>query len=148
MGSTGHSIYNKGSTGDNGSDNFGITGATSYKGEVPESSGLKKPGAGKITLKAKANDKSTVIFQFSLNKPGTEMTIVGFKDGKPQVKSKVAVDSGHPSLDTVIATGNKTEKQNAIRMKELFAESVKIKEGQLGAIAQQLLAKKRGSVTK
>lgn len=143
MGSTGHGMYNKGGTGDGDAVSIGIAGVTNFKGQVPENSGLKKPGAGKITLKTTTDKGDTVLFQFSLNKAGTEMTIVGFKDGKPQVRSKVAVDSGRPSLDKVIANGSSGEKQNAIRMKELFAESHKIKEGQLPSIAQQLLAKKK-----
>ena len=143
MGSTGHGLYNHSNMGDNDGNTFGIAGAVNYKGEVPEGSNLKKPGLGKITLKAKADDGNNIIFQFSLNKPGTEMTIVGYKDGIPKVRSKVDVDAGRPSLDKVIATGSKGEKQAAIKMKELFSQSIKVKENQLGAIAQQLLAKKR-----
>lgn len=143
MGSTGHGIYNKGGAGDNGSNNFGLEGVSTYKGDVPEGSGLKKPGAGKITLKSKADDGNNIIFQFSLNRAGTEMTIVGYKDGIPKIRSTVEVDAGRPSLDKVILSGNSKQKQQATRMKELFAQSGKIKESQLGNIAQELLNKKR-----
>jgi hypothetical protein len=70
------------------------------------------------------------------------MTIIGYNNGNPVVKCKVAVDSGSPSLDRLLATGSKSEKLNAVKMKDLFAKSTTIKESQLSAIAHKLLENK------
>ena len=142
MGSTGHGIYKSSKSGNTGTETFGIAGAVRYAGKVPENSGLDPVGANKITLKLEARDKSNILFQFKLTKSGDEMIILGYNNSVPVVKCKVAVDSGSPSLDKLLATGNKTEKLNAVKMKDLFAKSTSIKESQLGSIAHTLLKNK------
>lgn len=142
MGSTGHGKYQYSRGGNVNNENFGILNAVNFKGKVPTDSGLEPVGSNKITLKVPATDKSTILFQFKLSKDNKTMTIIGFKDGVPEVKCKVAVDSGQPSLDKVIATGSSAQKQQAIKMKDLFSKSTNVKENQLGAIAQKLLQNK------
>ena len=147
MGSTGHGLYKSSKSGNTGTETFGIAGAVRYTGKVPENSGLEPVGNNKITLKLEARDNTNIIFQFKLSKDGEDMTIVGYNNSKPVVKCKVAVDSGSPSLDKLIATGNRTEKLNAVKMKDLFAKSTSIKENQLNSIARKLLenrAKREG----
>ena len=124
-------------------DTFGIAGAVVYRGKVPPDSGLSKPGGSYITLKIAQPNKDNIIFQFKLSKDKKLMTITGFKDGIPQVKCKVAVDSGNPSLNKVIATGDNKERAAAIKMKDLMSKSSDVSEDQLGAIANKLLAHKR-----
>lgn len=143
MGSTGHGLYKSSRTGNTGTENFGILGAVRYAGKVPENSGLETPGNNKITLKLEARDNTNIIFQFRLSKDGKDMTIIGFNNAKPVVKCKVAVDAGSPSLDKLIATGTRSERLNAVKMKDLFAKSTEIKESQLGAIAHKLLENKQ-----
>lgn len=142
MGSTGHGKYQYSRGGNVNNENFGILNAVNFKGKVPTDSGLEPVGSNKITLKVPATDKSTILFQFKLSKDNKTMTIIGFKDGAPEVKCKVAVDSGQPSLDKVMATGSNAQKQQAIKMKDLFSKSTNVKENQLGAIAQKLLQNK------
>ena len=142
MGSTGHGKYQYSRGGNVNNENFGILNAVNFKGKVPTDSGLEPVGSNKITLKVPATDKSTILFQFKLSKDNKTMTIIGFKDGVPEVKCKVAVDSGQPSLDKVMATGSSAQKQQAIKMKDLFSKSTNVKENQLGAIAQKLLQNK------
>jgi len=141
MGSTGHSIYKKG-TKSVGTETFGIKGATVYKGKIPEGKGLEPQGSNKITLKVPAVDKSNVLFQFKMSRDEKLMTIIGYKNGIPEVRCKVAVDSGQPSLDKVIASGSKAQKIQAVKMKNLFSQSTDIKENQLGSIANKLLREK------
>lgn len=143
MGSTGHGIYQRSNTGNVNNEVFGIARAVNFKGRVPDNSGLETPGDNKVTLKLPTITGDSVIFQFKLNKSGDKMTIIGYKDGVPEVKSKVQVDSTLPSLDKVIASGSKSEKINAVRMKDLFAKSTNVKEYQLAAIANKLLQHKR-----
>ena len=143
MGSTGRGFSHQRGPGDLSSDTFGIPNAVVFKGMPPEGSGIEKPAANKVTLKVPAIDDTNVLFQFKLSKDNKEMTIIGYKNGVPEVKCKVAVDAGQPSLDKVIAEGSKAEKVNATKMKDLFAKSEKIKENQLGSIAQELLRKKQ-----
>lgn len=142
MGSTGHGKYQYSRGGNVNNENFGIMNAVNFKGKVPTDSGLEPVGSNKITLKVPSTDKSTILFQFKLSKDNDTMTIIGFKDGVPEVKCKVAVDSGQPSLDKVIANGSSAQKQQAIKMKDLFSKSTNVKENQLGAIAQKLLRNK------
>lgn len=147
MGSTGHGIYKSSKTGNTGTETFGIAGAVRYAGKVPDNSGLEPVGNNKITLKLEARDKTNIIFQFKLTKDAENMIIIGYNNSIPVVKCKVAVDSGSPSLDKLLVTGNKTEKLNAVKMKDLFAKSTQIKESQLGSIAHKLLenrAKREG----
>ena len=143
MGSTGRGAFGKRGQGDLSSDTFGIPNAVVFKGKPPEGSGIDKPGSNKVTLKVPATDETNILFQFKLSKDNKLMTIIGYKNGVPEVKCKVAVDSGSPSLDKVLATGRKAEKANAVKMKDLFAKSTEVKEYQLSAIAQELLKKKR-----
>lgn len=143
MGSTGHSLYGASRTGNLGTDTYGIDGAVVYRGRVPEDSGLEPVGANKITLKVPASDGNNILFQFRLSKDSRTMTTLAYKNGVPEVKCKVAVDSGQPSLDKVIAEGSKAQKIQATKMKDLFAKSTEIKENQLGSIADKLLENKR-----
>lgn len=142
MGSTGHGIYKSSKSGNTGTETFGIAGAVRYAGKVPADSGLEPVGNNKITLKLEARDKTNILFQFKLSKDGENMTIIGYNNSTPVVKCKVAVDAGSPSLDKLIATGNRTERLNAVKMKDLFAKSTQVKESQLGSIAHKLLENK------
>jgi len=147
VGSTGHGTYQSSRSGNTGTETFGIAGAVRYAGKVPENSGLDPVGNNKITLKLEAKDNTNIIFQFKLSKDGEDMTILGYNNSVPVVKCKVAVDAGSPSLDKLIATGNRTERLNAVKMKDLFAKSTNIKESQLSAIAHKLMenrAKREG----
>lgn len=143
MGSTGHGSYKPPKSGAAGMDLFGVKGAVNFKGAVPENSGLEPVGANKVTLKVKADDGTNILFQFKLSKDAKLMTIIGYKNGVPEVKCKVAVDSGSPSLDTVIAEGSKAQKVQAVKMKDLFSKSTEVKENQLGSIANKLIQNKR-----
>jgi len=142
MGSTGHGIMQKSRTGNVNNETFSVNRAINYKGTVPQDSGLEKPGNNKITLKIPVDNKTSVIFQFKLSKDNDEMTIIGYKNGIPEVKAKVAVDSGNPSLNALMVSGSKTEKSQALKMKQLMNMSSEISENQLGSIAQKLLRNK------
>ena len=143
MGSTGHSLYSKGS-GKVDAETFGIAGAVRYKGKIPVGSGLEPLGANKITLKVPANDGNNILFQFKLTKDSRSMIILGYKNGQPEIKCKVSVDSGQPSLDRLMATTNSSAvKAQAVKMKDLFAKSTEVSENQLGSIANTLLKKKQ-----
>lgn len=142
MGSTGHGIYKSSKTGNTGTETFGIAGAVRYAGKVPPDSGLDPVGNNKITLKLEARDKTNILFQFRLSKDGESMIILGYNNGNPVVKCKVAVDAGSPSIDKLLATGNRTERLNAVKMKDLFAKSTQVKESQLSSIAHKLLENK------
>lgn len=144
MGSTGHGIYKRSKTGNVNTETFGIAGAVNYKGKVPKNSGLDPVGSNKITLKLPAGKQANILFQFKLNKDSSLMTIIGYKDGVPEVKCKVQVDSGNPSLNTVIATGSSSEKMQAMKMKDLMHKSSTMSEDQLSAIANKLLRNKNG----
>lgn len=143
MGSTGRGTYLKRKSQKLDDDTFGIIGATAFKGKVPEGKGLDPVGPNKITLKVPTKNNDNVLFQFKLSKNSKLMTIIGYKNGVPEVKCKVQVDAGQPSLDKVIATGSKSEKIQATKMKDLFSKSTNIKENQLGAIANKLVQKKK-----
>lgn len=144
MGSTGHGLFKKSRTGNVNTETFGIPGAVNFKGKVPKDSGLDPVGSNKITLKLPAGKISNILFQFKLSKSGEEMTIIGYKDGMPEIKSKVQVDARFPSLDKVIATGSKSEKAQALKMKDLMSKSSTMSEDQLSAIANKLLRSKSG----
>lgn len=144
MGSTGHGIYKRSKTGNVNTETFDIAGAVNYKGKVPKDSGLDPVGSNKITLKLPAGKQSNILFQFKLSKSGEEMTIIGYKDGVPEIKSKVQVDAHYPSLDAVIATGSKSEKAQAMKMKDLMHKSSTMSEDQLSAIANKLLRSRVG----
>ena len=143
MGSTGHSAFRgKGSRGiDN--DTFGIAGAVVFKGKVTPASGLDKPSANRITLKVPSTGGDNILFQFRLSKDSKTMTIIGYRNSVPEIRSKVAVDSARPSLDKVMKEGSKAQQQQAVKMKDLFSKSTQIKENQLQSIAQTLLNKKK-----
>ena len=143
MGATGHGLYRQSNTGNVNDETFGIANAVNYKGKVPENSGLDTPGNNKVTLKIPASDGTNILFQFKLSRDAKLMTIIGYKDGVPEVKCKVAVDSGAPSLDKVIASGSKSEKLSAVKMKDLFNKSTQVKENQLTSIATKLLQHKK-----
>lgn len=144
MGSTGRGIYVGHNTKGLDNDTFGIAKAVPFKGKVPEGKGIEQPSANKITLKVPAEKKSSILFQFKLSRDSKTMTISAYHNGIPEVKCKVAVDSGKPSIDRLMATTtDKAVKVQATKMKNLFAKSTTIKENQLGAIANKLLEKKR-----
>lgn len=147
MGSTGHGAYGAMRQGKSDQNTFRVRGGVIYKGKIPDNSGLEPVGANKLTLKVKAQDGNNILFQFKLNKDSSLMTIIGYKNGVPEVKCKVAVDAGQPSLDKVIASGTPAMKTQAVKMKDLFSKSTEVKENQLGSIANQLLrdkAKRKG----
>ena len=143
MGSTGHGNYGKGRTADLNTDTFGIANAVPFKGKPPEGSNIKPPSTNNITLKINTDKGSNILFQFRLSKDNKTMTIIGFRDGVPQVKTKVAVDAGRPSLDKLIVSGKPSEKLAAMKMRELMNQSTQVSEGQLGAIADKLLRQKQ-----
>ena len=143
MGSTGHGEYGRGRTKDLNTDTFGIANAVPFKGKVPPGSNIKPPSANNITLKIPVGKGNNILFQFRLSKDNKTMTIIGFRDGIPQVKTRVDVDAGRPSLDKVILTGTSSEKMAAMKMRELMNQSSRINEGQLGAIADKLLQQKQ-----
>ena len=142
MGSTGRTTYSRHNQRPSGDETFGIKGAVPYKGKIPEGKGLDPVGPNRITLKVPLAGKDSIIFQFKLSKNSKLMTLTGYKNGVPEVRCKVAVDAGQPSLDKVIASGTKHEVLQAIKMKDLFQKSTSIKENQLGSIANTLKEKK------
>lgn len=143
MGSTGHSAFRGKGKGAIDNDTFGIKGAVVFKGKVPPASGLDKPSANKITLKVPSTRGDNILFQFRLSKDSRTMTIIGYRNSVPEIRSKVAVDSVNPSLDKVMKDGSKAQRQQAVKMKDLFSKSTQIKENQLQSIAQKLLNKKK-----
>ena len=143
MGSTGHSLFGGKGTGTLDNDTFGIKGAVVFKGRVPPGSGLDKPSANRITLKVPSIGGDNILFQFRLSKDSKTMTIIGYRNSIPEIRSKVAVDSVNPSLDKVMKDGSKAQRQQAVKMKDLFSKSTQIKENQLQSIAQKLLNKKK-----
>ena len=143
MGSTGHSLFRGKGTGALDNDTFGIKGAVVFKGKVPPNSGLDKPSANRITLKVHSTGGDNILFQFRLSKDSKTMTIIGYRNSVPEIRSKVAVDSVNPSLDKVMKDGSKAQRQQAVKMKDLFSKSTQIKENQLQSIAQKLLNKKK-----
>ena len=144
MGSTGHSTFRrKKGQGAIDNDTFGIAGAVVFKGKVPPGSGLDKPSANRITLKVPSTRGDNILFQFRLSKDSRTMTIIGYRNSVPEIKSKVAVDSTNPSLDKVMKEGSSAQRQQAVKMKDLFSKSTMIKENQLQSIAQKLLNKKK-----
>ena len=144
MGSTGHSTFRrKKEKGAIDNDTFGITGAVVFKGKVPPGSGLDKPSSNRITLKVPSTRGDNILFQFRLSKDSRTMTIIGYRNSVPEIQSKVAVDSTNPSLDKVMKEGSSAQRQQAVKMKDLFSKSTQIKENQLQSIAQKLLNKKK-----
>ena len=143
MGSTGHSIFRRKGKGAIDNDTFGIAGAVVFKGKVPAGSGLDKPSANRITLKVPSTRGDNILFQFRLSKDSRTMTIIGYRNSVPEIKAKVAVDSTNPSLDKVMKEGSNAQRQQAVKMKDLFSKSTQIKENQLNSIAQKLLNKKK-----
>lgn len=138
MGSTGHGNWQHSQTGNVNNETFGIVGAVNYKGKVPENSGLDKPGNNKITLKVPGQGKSNILFQFKMSTDAKLMTITAFKDGQPEIRTKVKVDAIRPSLDKVIRDGSRGEKAAATKLKQLMSESTKVNEGQLKGISDKL----------
>ena len=143
MGSTGHSIFRRKGKGAIDNDTFGIAGAVVFKGKVPTGSGLDKPSANRITLKVPSTRGDNILFQFRLSKDSRTMTVIGYRNSVPEIKSEVAVDSTNPSLDKVMKEGSSAQRQQAVKMKDLFSKSTQIKENQLQSIAQKLLNKKK-----
>ena len=142
MGSTGHGILSSSKTGNVNNETFGMKGAVNFSGKVPAGSGLEPVGSNKITLKFPINKKDNVIFQFKLSKDSELMFITAYKNGIPEVKCKVKVDSASPSLNKLLTSPNASERNNAIKMKELMSQSSTMDENKLEPIAHKLLANK------
>lgn len=142
MGSTGHGTFNTSKTGNVNNETFGITGAVNFSGKVPAGSGLEPVGNNKITLKVPINKKDNVIFQFKLSKDEQWMFVTAYKNGIPEVKCKVKVDSASPSLNKLLTSPNASERSNALKMKELMSQSSTMDENKLTPIAHKLLVNK------
>lgn len=142
MGSTGHGTFNQSKTGNVNNETFDIKGAVNYSGKVPAGSGLEPVGNNKITLKLPINKKDSVIFQFKLSKDDKWMFVTAYKNGIPEVKCKVKVDSASPSLNKLLVSKNASERNNALKMKELMSQSPSMNENKLTPIARKLLNEK------
>lgn len=142
MGSTGHSTFANSKTGNVNNETFGMKGAVNFSGKVPAGSGLEPVGSNKITLKFPVNKQDNVIFQFKLSKDDKFMFITAYKNGIPEVKCKVKVDSASPSLNKLLTSSNASERSNALKMKELMSQSSTMDENKLTPIAHKLLTNK------
>ena len=142
MGSTGHSLVSSSRRGNVNDETFGIRGAVNYTGGVPAGKGIDKPGSNKITLKVRSTGNQDIIFQFKITKDN-RLSINGFDPNKPEMRAHLIVSASNPSIDRAAAAGTKTDKNNAIKLKQMFIKSQDINEGQLSAIAQKLLSAKR-----
>lgn len=142
MGSTGHSVIASSRTGNVNDETFGIKGAVNFSGKVPAGSGLEPVGSNKITVKIPLGKKDNVIFQFKLSKDDQWMFVTAYKNGIPEVKCKVKVDSASPSLNKLLTSPNASERANAIKMKELMSQSPNMDENKLTPIAHKLLNNK------
>lgn len=146
MGSTGRTSYESNKAGQRtelNSKTFGIPKAIPFKGKPPEGSNIAKPASNNVTLKFNVGRTTNILFQFKLSKDNKLMTIIGFRNGVPEVKTKVEVEAGRPSLDRVIATGKASERTAALKIRSLMNQSSEISETQLSAIANSLLRKKQ-----
>lgn len=142
MGSTGHGTFQSSKLGNVNNETFGIKGAVNFSGKVPANSGLDPVGSNKITLKIPINKQDNVIFQFKLSKDERWMFVTAYKNGIPEVKCKVKVDSASPSLNKLLTSSNASERSNALKMKELMSQSSTMDENKLTPIANKLLANK------
>ena len=142
MGSTGHSLVSSSRTGNVNTETFGIGGAVNYKGKIPPGKGIEDVGSNKITLKVNSTRKQDIIFQFKLTKDN-RLSINGYDPNQPESRAHLIVSATAPSIDKVAASGSKSEKSNASKLKTMFTKSTEINEGQLYAIAQKLLSAKR-----
>lgn len=142
MGSTGHSVIASSRVGNVNDETFGIKGAVNFSGKVPAGSGLEPVGSNKITIKIPIGKKDNVIFQFKLSKDDEWMFVTAYKNGIPEVKCKVKVDSASPSLNRLLTSSNPSERSNALKMKELMSQSSTMDESKLTPIAHKLLANK------
>lgn len=142
MGSTGSGILKSSNRSALAGETFGIRGAKDYSGKIPASSGLEKTGPNKITLRVPSSDRQDIIFQFKLIDGNKNLSIRAYDPNQPS-KGKVSVTVSAPSLDTVIKTGDKTEKANALKIRDMMTKSSAISEAQLGQIAQRLKMNKK-----
>ena len=142
MGSTGHSITTS-KFGGSSETTFGVKGAVPFSGKVPINSGLEPPGSNKITLKMPINRQDNVIFQFKLSKDNKLMFITAYKNGVPEIRCKVSVDSVSPSLNKLLVSSKASERANALKIKELMSQTPNMDEGKLEPISKKLLAEKR-----
>ena len=71
------------------------------------------------------------------------MSINGFDPNQPESRAHLIVSASAPSIDRAALQGDKTDKVNATKLKQMFTKSTEINEGQLYAIAQKLLSAKR-----
>lgn len=143
MGSTGHASLTSSNAGGGSDLNFGIKGAVSYSGKVPINSGLEPVGSNKVTLKMPINRQDNVIFQFKLSKDNKLMFITAYKNGVPEVRCKVSVDSKSPDLNKLLNSPKASERSAALKMKELISQAPNMDEGKLDPISKKLLADKR-----
>ena len=142
MGSTGHSLISTSRQGNVNNETFGIPGAVNYTGRVPAGKGIEKVGSNKITLKVRSTGNQDIIFQFKLTKDN-RMSINGFDPNKPESRAHLIVSATNPSIDKAAATGTKSDKTNADKLRRMFIKSQDINEGQLSQIAYKLLNAKR-----
>ena len=142
MGSTGHTPYAGRKSKNTDTETFSMSSVVNFRGKVPKDSGLSPVSANRITLKMTGTSKSNIIFQFFLTKDGRAMNIIGYKDGIPEIKAKVAVDAQRPSIGTLLNSNSATVRRNALNMKDLMAKSVDINETKLKPIANELERKR------
>lgn len=142
MGSTGHSLISTSRRGNVNTETFGIAGAVNYTGRIPEGKGLDKVGSNKITLKVRSLGNEDIIFQFKLTKDN-RLSINGYDPNKPESRAHLIVSATNPSIDAAAAMGDKSDKNNAEKLKRMFIKSQDINEGQLSEISHKLLSAKR-----
>ena len=142
MGSTGHSLISTSRRGNVNNETFGIPGAVNYTGRIPAGKGIEKVGANKITLKVRSTRNQDIIFQFKLTKDD-RLSINGFDPNKPESRAHLIVSATNPSIDRAAAMGDKSDKNNASKLRMMFIKSQDINEGQLSQIANKLLDAKR-----
>lgn len=142
MGSTGHSTYATSRKGNVNNETFGIPGASNFTGRVTPGKGIENAGANKVTLRLPSTGRQDIVFQFKLTKDN-KLFVAGYDPNKPEAKAHIELSSSAPSLDKAAAVGSDSDKQNALKLKDMMAKSVKINESQLGAIANKLLSHKK-----
>lgn len=142
MGSTGHSLISTSRRGNVNNETFGIIGAVNYTGRIPEGKGIEKVGANKITLKVPSIGNQDIIFQFKLTKDD-RLSINGYDPNRPESRAHLIVSATNPSIDAAAAAGDKSDKNNAEKLRKMFIKSQDINEGQLSEISHKLLSVKR-----
>lgn len=142
MGSTGHGFYKKSITGNVNTETFDVENAVNFKGKVPEHSGLDKPGNQRITLKLQSANKTTTLFQFRITKNDDALIMTGYRNSRPEVKSRIHLDATRPSIDRLLKSSSRGDRTNAEKMKKLMQDSSEIDDDTLLRIAQKLIKEK------